>query len=213
MMDRRWAAPLTIAGFVAIAAWIVRDAVGAPSIVWMNIYRAADFPDLASMVAFLGETRLPLPPLLTLAELLNHAWDGTTRVVTVGLYRFCLVAAYALALWHARRSPTRLAISFGLGLVFLTATAAIHPAGPWVYDLLLPTLLLAFLAFLERAQPDGAAGWAFLAGLSLALAELTRPFVIVLMPLLLLGAVIRLWPLPVRSRAAFLLPVVLLSGG
>lgn len=211
---RRGLAAILIATFIAIACWIVRDAVGEPSINWMKIYRAADFPDVGSTLAFLMETRLPLPPVLTLAELLNHAWNGTTELVTVWVYRFCLVAAFALALWRARRSTARLLISCALALVFLVATTVIHPAGPWVYDLLLPTLLLGFFAFFDRMEPERPSTTAaLLAGICLTLAELTRPYMIVLMPILLLGAALRLRRLPVTASIAFLVPVLLLSGG
>lgn len=204
-----WAA---IACFVLFAVILVRGSVGVPSIVWMNHYAPQDFPSFRSLVELLWSTRLPLPPILTALELLNYQHDGTTAWITVWLYRFCLVAAYALALLLAMRTLPRLAAALAMAVVFLWGTVVIHPAGAWVYDLLLPTLLLAFFACLRRA--GGERWWpAFLAGLFLALAELTRPYVILLMPLLVGGALARLWPGGWRRRIAFLVPVAVLSGG
>ncbi|MCC7048202.1 MAG: hypothetical protein IT562_15925 [Alphaproteobacteria bacterium] len=207
-----WPIRAAIAGFVVFAAFLVRDAVGVPSIAWMNHYAPQDFPTPRSLVDLLWNTRLPLPPLLTAAEILNFQFDGTTGLVTAWLYRFCLVASYALALWLARRCVAQFAVALALSVVFLWATTVIHPAGAWVYDLLLPTLLLGFVACLRLAGGVERAWPAFLAGLFLSLAELTRPYMVLLLPLLAGGALVRLWQAPRRLRIAFVLPLVALSG-
>ena len=54
--------------------------------------------------------------------------------------------------------------------------------------------------------------WAFAAGLALTSAELTRPYFIYLLPVLLILACLALRPSGRRSVALFLLPVILLSG-
>lgn len=212
---RRWGPWLAISVFFLIAAFLVRDAVGVPSIVWMNHYAPQDFPTWPSLIGLLTTTRLPLPPVLTALEILNYQHDGTTRIVTVWIYRLSLVAAYVLALVMAHRSPIRLGVSFVLSVVFLWATTVVHPAGAWVYDILLPALLLGFFVIQGAIEPrrPGHAGLAFLAGLCLALAELTRPHMILLLPLLLGGALARLLPGARSVKLAFLLPVLLLSGG
>lgn len=193
----------------------MRDAVGVPSIVWMNHYAPGDFRSREAVVEFLLSTRLPLPPLLTFAELLNHLHDGSTRWVTVWVYRLALVAAYVLALVLARKSPVRFAVAFVLAPVFLAATLAIHPAGPWVYDILQPALLLGFFAALAAIVPRRPANLllGLVAGLCLALSELTRPHMVYLLPLLLAGALARIWPKRASVIVAFLLPVAVLSGG
>lgn len=198
-----------------LAAFLVRHAVGVPSIVWMNHYAPEDFKSLDAVIQLLTATRLPLPPLLTLAEMANYLHDGTTRWTTVWIYRLSLIAAYVLALVLARKSPVRFAAAFVLAPIFLAATLAIHPAGAWVYDILQPALLLGFFAALAAIVPRRPANvlLALIAGLCLGLAELTRPHMVYLLPLLLAGALARIWPKRTSVIVAFLLPVAVLSGG
>jgi len=105
-------------------------------------------------------------------------------------------------------SLVRLAAAFVLSVLFLWATVLVHPASPIVYDVVLPFLLVAYFALLRIGSPAALA----LAGIALALAELTRPYLLLFLPLLLLGA----WcGLPAGRRARFvalLLPLLLISG-
>lgn len=198
-----------------LAAFLVRHAVGVPSIVWMNHYAPEDFKSLDAVIDLLIGTRLPLPPALTFAELLNYLYDGTTRWTTIWLYRLSLVATYVLALILARKSPVRFAAALVLAPIFLAATLAIHPAGAWVYDILQPALLLGFFAALAAIVPRRPINLllAPIAGLCLGLSELTRPHMVYLLPLLLAGALARIWPKRTSVIVAFLLPVAVLSGG
>lgn len=204
------AAALAIGG---LGAWLVQDLTGFSSIAWMNIYRVEDFPDLDAVQRFFADLRIAIPPWLAAIEFAEHLLGGAGTIVPVHLYRIALVASYVLALWLTYPSLTRLAIALPLGVVFLWATTLIHPAGPNVYDAVYPCLILAYLLALRFAARSWLA--AILAGLALSLAELTRPFVLLLLPLLLLA------PLPMllagarpRLRALlFVLPVLVLSGG
>lgn len=199
---------VAIVAVAGLGAYLVRDAVGLSTVAWMNIYRVEDFADTQAILDFFAELRIAIPPVLAAIEFLNHQIAGGTAWVTVHLYRACLVAGYALAIAFTYPSYGRLAFSTGLSALFLWATTLIHPAGPNVYDAVYPVLILTFLLALRCI--GASATMALVAGTALALAELTRPFVLVLLPLFLLASLLR-----ARSTGrvvAFLLPVLLLSG-
>lgn len=194
---------------LTIGTYLVRDAVGLSTVAWMNIYRVEDFADLPAILDFFANLRIAIPPVLAAIEFANHQFAGSTEWVTVHLYRFCLVAAYALAIAFTYPSFVRLSLSTALSILFLWATTLIHPAGPNVYDPIYPVLVLCFVLALRRIGSSVLV--AIIAGTALALAELTRPFVVVLMPLFVLAGLLRAGS---RARAiAFLLPVLVLSGG
>lgn len=200
-----------ILGVAALGAYLVRDAVGLSTVAWMNIYRVEDFAGPDAILDFFAGLRIAIPPVLAAIEFLNHQLAGGTEWVTVHLYRACLVAGYALAIAFTYPSYGRLALATGLSVPFLWATTLIHPAGPNVYDVVYPVLILTFLLALRYI--GASAFLALVAGTALALAELTRPFVIVLVPLFAGAAVLRLLPGRWGRLLLFLLPLLLLSGG
>ncbi len=182
---------------------------------WMNIYRVEDFSDLESVLSFFADLRIAIPPWIAAIEFANHLTVGGTGWTTIYLYRASIVGAYVLALFATYPSHERLALATGLSVLFIAATAHIHPAGPNVYDPVYPALVLAFIVLLARAHRS--AGMAFLAGLVLSLVELTRPFATVLLPVFLMGGLLQLRSASdgrFRSKSLlFLLPIMLLSGG
>lgn len=205
--------PWIAAGAVvaAFGVWLTQGAVGLSTVAWMNIYRAEDFRGLDAVLGFFRDLRIAIPPWLAAIEFLNVAVTGTVDWVTVHLYRACLVGGYVLAVAFTYPSRRRLVAAVALSVVFLWSARLIHPAGPNVYDVVYPVLLLGYFLCLRAAPRSGA--MALLAGILLALAELTRPFVLLLLPLLLLGAVLALRPGPRARSLLVLLPVLLLSGG
>ena len=196
---------------VALGAWIVRDAVGFSTVAWMNIYRVEDFAGADQIVRFFADLRLAIPPWLAAIEFLDYRLTGTNDWVPIYLYRIALVGAYAIAIALTWPSHRRLAVAVPLAVVFLWSARLIHPAGPNVYDAVYPLLILGYLLLLRQVPKSGLA--ALLTGLLLALAELTRPFVLLLLPILLLGAVLNPGLRRGRRLLLFLLPLLLLSGG
>jgi hypothetical protein len=202
------------AALTLIGGILVRSSVAVPATTWMHIYDPAEFRTTRALVDFLAGLRVPIPPVIAALEILNVQHTGSADLVTVYLYRFAVVASYVSALWFSYPSIARLVGSFCASTVFLWATTLIHPLNPQSYDVLFPLFVLAFLLLL-RAATRAAAGSALLfaagAGFFLSMAELTRPFVFVLLPLMLAGACIALRD---RRRALIGLfaPVVLLSG-
>ncbi|MCC7048172.1 MAG: hypothetical protein IT562_15775 [Alphaproteobacteria bacterium] len=199
---------LLLAGF---GARLFRDAAASSSIGWMDIYQVQDFAGLPAVLEFFRDLRIAIPPWLAALEFIDYALTGTNNWVPVYLYRVAMVGAFVLAVMLTYPSFRRLAVAVPLAVLFLAAARLIHPAGPNVYDAIYPFLLLGYFLAL-RAAPGSA--WAALAaGLLLALAELTRPFVLLLLPILLLGVAAS----PALRRASrllpFLVPLVVLSGG
>ena len=143
---------------------------------------------------------------------------GTTDLVTTYLYRTALVGAYVLALWFTFPSIARLCAALPTALVFLWATVLVHPLNPQSYDIFLPCFLLLSLICLkvvrdvasQRTRLASALGAS--SGFFLSMAELTRPFVFLLLPLLVAGGCLILERFPRRVLVAFLLPLVLLTG-
>lgn len=209
--------PPALAWFVCAALlagfglWLFRDAAAWSSIGWMYIFQVQDFAGWAAVLEFFRDLRIAIPPWLAALEFIDYALTGTNDWVPVYLYRASMVGAFVLALALTYPSFRRLALSVPLAILFLAAARLIHPAGPNVYDAVYPLLLLGYFLVLRAAPGSGLAALA--AGLLLALAELTRPFVLLLLPILLLGVAAN----PALRRASrllpFLLPLVVLSGG
>lgn len=201
-----------VAAFLIFALWITADSRGNPAIGWMLMFAPGDFAAPGALWPFLVSLQTAISPWLAALEVLAQRHFGATTLVTVGLYRFCLIGAYLIAMAMAWPSLVRLAVTTALSAVFLWATVLIHPATPIVYDVVLPFLLLGYVALLRVGAAAGRHGYLVLAaaGILLALAELTRPFMILFVPLLLVAG----W-FTLRDRARFaamLLPVLLIAG-
>lgn len=205
--------------FFLIAVWLVRSAGPATSVLrWMRIWQPADLSQLEfhEIARFLLDLRVPIPPFLALVELLALKHPPTHAFLVTFGYRTVLVAVFFMALLVARTSRTRLLLSLAASWIFLASTVAIHPGNPQFYDVLSPLFFLIFILALERARSVAAIAkrwvWSAPAGFFLAMTELTRPFVIYILPLLVLCGLLAL-RCDRRSQWAFLLPIVLLSGG
>jgi len=204
---------VALLAFALFGLWVTSASRGNPAIGWMLMFAPGDFAAPGTLWPFLASLQTAISPWLAVLEVLSQRYLGTASPITVGLYRFCLVGAYLIAMALAWPSMLRLAVAAALSVVFLWATVLIHPATPIVYDVVLPFLLLGYFALLRIGAAAAARG-AYLAlagaGIALALADLTRPFMILFVPLLLAAA----W-FTLRSRLRFLaliLPVLLIAG-
>ena len=108
-------------------------------------------------------------------------------------------------------------IALVLAGVFLANRGAeVHAGNPANYDPLFALLLLGYFLLIDSWERSRHTAWLAAAGLCLSLLELTRPFMIFLLPLFLLVEGHRIHlnaPRRGLALAAFLLPVVVLSGG
>lgn len=212
---------LVVSALFALAGLVVAgDAAGDPATGWMNIYAVSDFSTVDSVLDFASNLLVPIPIVLSLTEIAAYKIFGSTYLITHILYRFCLVFSYVLALQTFSRSRTRTLLCAFVSFVFLWSTLLIHPGNPENYDVLFAFFNLLFVASLSGVrQLDGhprtavvSAILCVLAGFSLSMFELLRPFVFYLLPVLLLCAFQKLKTMPIKYFVAFMLPVVLLSG-
>ena len=203
--------------FVAIGAYLVRFSASEPALMWMDVYKPIDFLSAspADIWIFFRDLMVPIPPVVALAEILSIKLLGSPILVTHYAYRVALVSSYAAAIWLAGTSIKRSVVAFLVAFLFLLITTKAHRGNPQNYDLFLPMFFLLFLLALKRACRTGSQFWMpFLAGFFLSMTELTRPFVIFLLPVLLAGALFALaHGAGQRQWLPFLMPLLLLSGG
>lgn len=206
--------------FALVGLVVAGDAAGDLATGWMNIYAVSDFATTASVGDFVSNLLVPIPIVLSLTEIATYKMFGSTYLITHILYRFSLVFSYVLAIQLFSKNRSGLLLSAFVSFVFLWCTLLIHPGNPENYDVLFAFFNLLFVASLAAVpELDGhsrtavkSAMLCLLAGFSLSMFELLRPFVFYLFPVLLLCTFQKLKSLPIRYFLYFLLPVVLLSG-
>jgi hypothetical protein len=210
------AAALTI--FVVLGLFLTRRSVSIPATNWMGIYDPSDFPTAASLAAFVLDLRIPVPAPFAVAEALTYQLAGSTALVTVVGYRAAMVGGFALALYLAARSNWRVALSFAACTLFVWGTVKVHPSNPQVYDVYFPAFVLLWIAFegwavSTHTSDSSALILATFSGVFLAMAELTRPFFVVLLPFTLAGSAVHLAGRRRALALSLVLPVLLISGG
>jgi len=221
-----------IAAFILFAYLQTIGLQGRPGIMWMNIYFPEDLLslNLSEILDFFRDLRTGIPPAQALVEIgtLQYAGGDGLRVLMGDLYRLSLIASYVIAIRLSSGQSRLQSLLFWAALVlsaiFLRSTVLIHPQNAQLTDVVYPALIVLFVALLSKAirnhQYPAAAAYALLSGLCLSLAELTRPFVLLLLPVIVIGgaaALFRRRDLSPRRRAAlaclFLAPLLILSGG
>jgi hypothetical protein len=186
------------------------------AIMWCYIFHPSDFKNISDVIAYLRDLRTGIPPLLSVLEIgIFHAF-GNLDLVGKHLYRLAIVSSYVLAFFIAARNRALGILSIVSGLIFMRATVVIHKGNPVVYDVFFPFFLLMFVTLYRRAgSATGSRALlaAVSAGFFLSMLELTRPFVLYLLPVSIAGAFFWLWPLGRNVFLGFLIPLLLLSGG
>lgn len=189
---------------------------GEPSVTWMYMLNLEHFRTVEDVRTYLAELRTGIPPVLSAIELLW--WVGFRDLAFFS--RFVYPAAVALAftlavLAQPRRPAPVLAVSL-LALPLAAQGVRVHAGNPALYDPLFGALVLGYFVLSACWKRSRRPAWLAAAGTALAVAELTRPFMIYLLPLLVLAEVHRIRRTAPRVRPAllaFLLPLALLSGG
>jgi len=207
--------------FAAYGAYVVAPLKGIVMTRWMKVYHPSDFTSWTDIIPYLKQLRLPINPLVSAFEIGNYQLVGNVWFSEVFLYQASLVAVYIIAMMLTSKTIKSLAFGFALSAFFLFCTRIIHPVNPQVYDIYFPLFILLYIGFLNLARTRGSSYFCFYSGLSLSMAELTRPFVIFLLPFLLIGTYRVLANCPAsfcdkrKTRLyylSFLLPLVLFSG-
>jgi hypothetical protein len=194
-----------------------------PSLIWMAVYLPEDFTHvtLSELFNFLKGLRIPIPPVIGLAEILSIRFTGSAEIITKYLYRIGLVGGYLLAITLASKSTIRLLASFFISVVFLYATVKIHPGNPQDYDVLCPTFFLLYVFLIEKSVGKDSLSrnktviliLTFLSGFFLSMAELSRPYVIYILPLFVIFSYFIFREGSVKYQfIVFLAPVILISG-
>jgi len=205
---------LRLAGFVALYGFLITgDARAMPVTHWMNIFHLSDFNTAEAVGNYLLNLRVPIPPVISLLEITCQNALGTVTPITIGLYRVAMVGAFVFAILISYPSAPRLWASFLFSILLLGCTVLIHPGNAAIYDVLLPFFLLgAILALKGLSETQGSDLRALMAGITLSLGELTRPFAIVLIIPILIFGLRRLRGTSASRVALFVLPLVILSG-
>jgi hypothetical protein len=183
---------------------------------WGLAFQASEFDTLKKTAAFFSSLRIPLPPLLAFLEILSYRLTGTSDFVIRTVYKVSIVGGYLGALWLAYPRLGRMIATFAVSVVFLASTVAIHPGNPQVYDVVYPFLNMVFLVLLAgglRAAPGSRVRLVLLglAGLTLSVVGLTRPFAVFLLPLVVLLVVRRLKLRQRREVLVFVAGICLLA--
>lgn len=205
-----------------IIVWLLQsqDMIGRTATSWMGYFHIEDFQDanLGEIAQFYKDMRAGIPPVLSFLEIITAKVYGSTEIITREFYRLALLISYLIAAFIFARTLVKGIISAVLSLICLSATILISAQNPEIYDIFFPCFLLLFIFFCQHIAKKSRFShlntlWATLAGLFLALAELSRPFVLITMPFFILYAVLRLKQFPKRVLISFLVPILLISGG
>ena len=89
---------LCIAIFLAFGLPQVWTLGAWPATSWMNIYWPGDFKTWGDIVGFLRDLRAPIPPLLSLGEILEYRYSGRLDIACGLAYRVVLLASYVSAI-------------------------------------------------------------------------------------------------------------------
>lgn len=207
------------AAFIGVGAWLVRDAVATPSTEWMFLFRLTDFERADYAFDFFRQLHTGIPPFLAAVEIGFQLLFDAPTLVSGPWYRAAVLLAYTLPFCAFARSRVAFAASLATSLVFVWALASrADPWPDWSYGVFFPLFLLGAIACAQAARkrrgPEGPAAWlCFGAGALLAMAELSRPFVLLILPFLALCFYRMLRPFSRRSAIALLAPFLILSGG
>jgi hypothetical protein len=211
---------LTAAGSVAflfIGLWLAGDSVGVPALKWGGIWRETDFKTGRDIIDFYRHLRTGVPPFIALIELLHHVQFDRLDWLLTSVFRLFFVLTFMLPFLFFARSRIHRFIVFLTCLVFFASAVAISASNQQVYDVYYPFFVLAFLVSVRLAQSTNKI-WALSAaclavGFFMSMIELSRPFALLLVPILALHAGFALWHLKRRYFLLMLLPVLVLSGG
>lgn len=214
---RHWLFFLLYAGFAIYASFATHKVAALPATRWMNIFNFGPFETWQGVWDYLWNLRTGVPPAISAVEVISFKLTGSYEWVIKGLYRKALIAMIILPIFFTPRRIRDYLLHYALSWVMLFALIKIVMGNAQVYDVLLPVFLMLFLGlFRWSKQMDHRPGWQLalvtFSGFFLSMAELARPFMIALLPILLIYIGYHLWGNK-KQLLLFLLPVLLFSGG
>jgi hypothetical protein len=186
------------------------------SVTWMRMLDLESFRSAGDVWSYLVELRTGIPPVLSALELLWWVQFRDLTLFSDILYPISIALAFTLAVSLQPARPVHRTALILPGLFLAYQGVEVHAGNPANYDPLFAALLLGYFLLIEAWAGTRRARWLAAAGLCLSMLELLRPFMIFMLPLFLLAEWHRIHLTAPRRRAAltaFLLPVVVLSGG
>lgn len=213
--------------WVAIIVWIFVDQgmelssehTAYSATYWMQIFSFQDYGEPEAFQQYLLELRTGIPPLYSALEIYSfNTWQDNSWIFE-DLYQLGIISMCLLPLFFTRGKGILLIWGLLIAWIFFRAILIIHKGNPQYYDVLLPCCLLLYLLFSEasfslrdwRVLPPVLG---FLAGLCLGVAELSRPFMLALVPFLVGYSCFHYFKQKqYLSLLSFLFPLLILSGG
>ena len=142
---------MTLAAFTIIAVPLLWASAGSAATLWMYVFHPSDITTWDQLLTYVANLRVPIPVLLSLAEIAEYRLTGDLTLTTRLLYPVAIYLAFALALWPASATRLRLAVAFMLAVVYLWGLRIVHFANPQTYDVVFPALVLAYVVLLGQA--------------------------------------------------------------
>ncbi|MEL6672627.1 MAG: hypothetical protein AAFR61_10570 [Bacteroidota bacterium] len=208
---------LLFIGFILYASIQSRGYQALLATRWMNIFNYDDFQTWEQIWAYFRDLRTGIPPFLSLLEVLAIKAGSQGEWIVRDFYRHALILGLVLPFFFTQKKWRDGILSVGLAYLFFHSALIVHEANAQVYDVVLAPLLLLYLLLMRLAAREKSGWqtnlWAILAGCCLALSELTRPFMLALLPILVAYSFFMLKPRSLRRFVYFLIPVLILSGG
>ncbi len=207
-----------LASAIALFAFGVNLGIkGSITLDWQHLYRPEDFHTWSDLWRFMSELQTGISPVWAFLEVSAQLILGSTAIFSFGLYPLSIGINAYLGTMVFSKTRLQVLISGGLSLVFAVAIRFIHKGNTEMYDMLMPALILGWLALLQQLRKGDAQNrrlfWlSFAAGAVLSLLELTRTLIFPLMPFFLVLSFLAMRPLPARYFFVFLLPLLLFSG-
>ena len=206
-----------VAFFIFYGQYAAREAVGIPATTWMNVYSYKDFGTTEKVKEYLLDLRTGIPPVLSYLEITTFNRSGNIDSIIKGLYQKGFILAFLLPMFLGRGKWWEYIYSLVLGMILLLAALRIHPGNPQIYDVVMPACLLGYLIFSRisfgkhryKAIPILAA---IAAGFLLSMAELLRPFLLLIIPFLLFYNFYHYRKTTAWKFVYFLIPFLLFSG-
>jgi hypothetical protein len=191
------------------------------SVTWMRMLDLERFRSAGDVWSYLVELRTGIPPVLSALELLWWVHFHDLKLFSGILYPVSIALAFTLALVVQPARPAHRAALFLLGLFLAYQGVEVHAGNPANYDPLFALLLLGYFLLIDAWVRTRRVSWLAMAGLCLSMLELLRPFMIFMLPLFLMVELHRIHLMAPQltthrhwsALTAFLLPVVVLSGG
>ena len=195
----------------------VKTHEAAASTTWMHVFSYKDFTSPEKVKTYLLELRTGIPPVLSWLEIISYNRSDSIEWITRELYQASIILMFVLPFFFIGKRWESFLIWLLLTLIFFPSLLLIHPGNPQLYDVLMPVLLLGYILLSRRSFREKGSVWitglfAFLAGFCLTMAELIRPFILLIVPLLIAYNFFQYRKTSLSRFAIFLLPVLLFSG-